>query len=136
MNFSHPESLNEAKASIEVLPCTFSSSLDECNKDVYFDPLVKRADLQFVLTGEKNDPTLKQAALQGRRLIGKEISLPPGYKGYVYGKHGETSQVQLSRLAEFKSITEWQKDEWSDDRGFVTNLTTYLGVASAIHNSD
>ncbi len=38
-----PSSLHgyEPNVSVELLPCQFQSNVDECNKDVYFDPIIK-----------------------------------------------------------------------------------------------
>lgn len=32
--------------SIEFLPCQFQNNIDECNKDVYFDPIIKPVTIE------------------------------------------------------------------------------------------
>lgn len=39
-DFNDP--LIEKNASVEFLPCQFNNNIDECNKDVYFDPIIKQ----------------------------------------------------------------------------------------------
>ncbi len=75
-------------------------------------------------------------------MIGVEHTLPNGYKGLVYGKktHDELQGtemqevVMLESLGSFEKVTEWQKDKWSDDRGFPKSLVTYLDCAKLIHS--
>ena len=35
------DSKNEHGVAIEFLPCQFQKNLDDCNKDIYFDPIIR-----------------------------------------------------------------------------------------------
>jgi hypothetical protein len=56
----------DSEATFEVLPCIFQREYQECNKHIYFDPLVREAEPKF----QRAELDLKQVSLQGRRMIG------------------------------------------------------------------
>ncbi len=37
-------------------------------------------------------------------------------------------------LGEFDKVTEWKKDAWTNERGYVSNLLDYLDCARILHN--
>ena len=41
LNFGEIRTNSGEEVKIEFLPCQFQKNVDECNKDVYFDPIVK-----------------------------------------------------------------------------------------------
>jgi len=41
--------------------------------------------------------------------------------------------VELETLAKFEKVTEWKKDMWSHERGYVSNLFDYLDCARILH---
>jgi len=122
---------------LEFLPCIFQKSQDTTNKHIYFDPIVRTADPKYC----RNQKDSKQVSLQGRRMIGQEHRLPAGYKGMVYGKtameqldeYEMREVIGLEPLGDFQEVTEWQKDTWHDDRGYVCALLHYAECAKIIH---
>lgn len=41
LSFNDMEDSKNEEIEIEFLPCQFQKNIDECNKDVYFDPIIK-----------------------------------------------------------------------------------------------
>eukprot|EP00349_Pseudokeronopsis_sp_Brazil_P004574 CAMPEP_0202970346 /NCGR_PEP_ID=MMETSP1396-20130829/16306_1 /ASSEMBLY_ACC=CAM_ASM_000872 /TAXON_ID= /ORGANISM="Pseudokeronopsis sp., Strain Brazil" /LENGTH=76 /DNA_ID=CAMNT_0049698775 /DNA_START=95 /DNA_END=322 /DNA_ORIENTATION=- len=68
---------------------------------------------------------LKVGSLQGRKIVGKEVPLPPGYKGYLFGRQevplfDDEGQRKLNMIAlgQFDKVMEWKKDNWREDKQF------------------
>ena len=57
---------------VELLPCKFSKDVENCNREIFFDPCIEKK-------GE-----LKEVSLQGRKIVGKEHTLE-GYEGRIMG---------------------------------------------------
>eukprot|EP00347_Sterkiella_histriomuscorum_P005221 403357430 len=127
---------NFDKIQMEFLPCQFQKNIDECNKDVYFDSIKKKTNIDGV--------EFDEVSLQGRKMIGREVQLPEGYKGLIFGKmnqqlgylgyDGHSEKIDLDGLAEFTSVHEWKKDQWShNERGYISNLFDYLDCSKILH---
>ena len=75
--------------SIEFLPCQFQNNIEECNKDVYFDPIIKSVTLdnqQCKKSIYESLYSVKEVSLQGRKMVGRDVTLPAGYSGFIMGK--------------------------------------------------
>lgn len=63
----------ERDVAVEFLPCQFQSNIDECNKEVYFDPIVRPHTLP---SSASFDTTLQRKKnLMTIILVVKEVSL-------------------------------------------------------------
>jgi hypothetical protein len=81
-------------------------------------------------------------------MVGRDVSLPEGYSGYVMGKLNQqmgfisfdgsgTEKIEFEAIAKFGGVTEWKKDAWNkDERGHVTNLIDYLECAKIMHSEE
>ena len=49
------------------------------------------------------------------------------------GAGGRSELKEMQALAQFDRVTEWKKDEWSNERGYVVNLVDYLECAKILH---
>lgn len=75
-------------------------------------------------------------------MVGVERALPPAFVGVLYGRKIEENfgeqemkqSVVLNELGHFSRLTEWQKDVWSDNRGYPKALTDLMDAASVIHD--
>ena len=88
---------------------------------------------------------VKEVSLHGRKMVGRDVDLPQGYRGMIMGKLNQqmgylnidgsgAEKVDFEALAEFSQVTEWQKDAWSaEKRGFTSNLVDYLVCARILH---
>ena len=130
----------EENVALELLPCQFQSNIDSCNKDVYFDPLIKPHTLP-------DGTLLKETSLQGRKLVGRDLEIPQGYKGVVLAKmHQQTGYIQyeeggieridMEALGTFNRVTEWKKDAWTKERGYASNMLDYLECGRILHCDD
>jgi hypothetical protein len=70
-------------------------------------------------------------------MVGRDLALPPGYRGLVMGLmnpgYQEGAQVELEALGEFARVTEWKKDAWTSERGYGENIRDYLECARILH---
>ena len=91
---------------------------------------------------------MKEVSLQGRKMVGREVSLPPGYSGCIMGKLNQqmgfinfdgsgTEKIDFDTIGRFQQVTEWKKDAWNrDERGHVSNLMDYLECAKIMHSEE
>ena len=78
-------------------------------------------------------------------MLGRDIKLPEGYQGIVFGKlnqqsgylqadsSGYSEKIDFEELAHFDRLTEWKKDAWTAERGFAQNLVDYLECAKILN---
>lgn len=130
----------EKNVAIEFLPCQFQNNIETSNKDIYFDPIIRPT------TVEGN--VLKEVSLQGRKMVGRDLEVPTGYKGVILGKMHQqtgylsidglsgTERVDFEAVAEFSKVTEWKKDAWTKERAYASNVLDYLDCARIIHCDD
>ena len=64
---------------IDFLPCKFQADVEQTNREIYFDPCIKKCD-------EHND--LNEVSLQGRKMVGLTHELS-GYNGRVLGMESD-----------------------------------------------
>ena len=88
---------------------------------------------------------VKEVSLHGRKMIGRDLDLPRGYRGVVMGKLNQqmgylnidgsgAEKVDFEALGEFTKVTEWKKDAWDPKiRGFASNVFDYLECAKILH---
>ncbi|KAK4647285.1 uncharacterized protein QC761_124030 [Podospora bellae-mahoneyi] len=94
---------------------------------------------------------IKEAYFRGRKLRGKPVALPEGYKGVVAisslpDQNGEADVIDLEKdshgklevQAEFDEVVVWGHESLADAAadGYVRSLEEWVGVAAAIHSLD
>lgn len=80
--------------------------------------------------------------------MGRQVALPPGYRGLVLGKmnqqtgymafddHTGSERVEFEKIAECRGVTEWKKDCWGAERGYVTNVLDYIECAKIMNSEE
>ncbi|KAK4661014.1 hypothetical protein QC762_124030 [Podospora pseudocomata] len=94
---------------------------------------------------------IKEAYFRGRKLRGKPVALPEGYKGVVAisslpDQNGKADVIDLEKnshgrlevQAEFDEVVVWGHESLADAAadGYVRSLEEWVGVAAAIHSLD
>lgn len=91
---------------------------------------------------------VKEVSLHGRRLVGRDLQVPEGYRGCVMGKLNQqigflnedgsgAERVDFELCGEFNKLTEWHKDAFvPKDRLQASNILDYLECAKIIHAED
>ena len=128
---------------IDFLPCKIPKDVQECNRDIYFDPCI---------TQDEDHPALKTVVLQGRKIVGREHDLKSygNYEGRVLGLYSDEMEsgslqrnIRFQTISKFDKVTEWQKDKWNqgedltdEKRKFVGDMMEYLECAQILHGDD
>ncbi|KAK0712271.1 ribonuclease H2, subunit C [Apiosordaria backusii] len=133
-------SSSHKKTTAHLLPCKIHHTGPVEPTQSFWDPR----------TSESSSDT-KEAYFRGRKLKGKPLALPEGYKGVVAvsslpDQNGDADVIDLEKdghgklevQAEFDEVVVWGHESLADAAadGYVRSLEEWVGVAGAIHSFD
>ncbi|KAK0665275.1 ribonuclease H2, subunit C [Cercophora samala] len=128
------------KTTAHLLPCKIHHTGPVEPTQSFWDPQTSASTSDF-----------KEAYFRGRKLKGKPVALPEGYKGVVAissspDQNGEAHAIDLEKdahgklevQAEFDEVVVWGHESLADAGadGYVRSLEEWVGVAGAIHSFD
>ncbi|KAK4180863.1 ribonuclease H2, subunit C [Triangularia setosa] len=128
------------KTTAHLLPCKIHHTGSVEPTKSFWDPQT------FPLSSD-----IKEAYFRGRKLKGKPLALPEGYKGVVAisslpDQNGQAYVIDLEKnnhgklevQAEFDEVVVWGHESLADAGadGYVRSLEEWVGVAGAIHSFD
>ncbi|XP_045469894.1 ribonuclease H2 subunit C [Harmonia axyridis] len=114
----------------------------ELTKEIHSIPLKIHADCDAEVSKyflqKKSEAGLKYASFRGYPLIGKELSLPQGYKGLVLHEtvkpSTETEERKFYVLHTFDDFTYWNWGKIPSQNDTLVQAMEWIDIAEALHS--
>ena len=97
-----------------------------------------RVSTYFKVAEDETRAGVHVSAFRGRRLYGRQVALPPGYKGAVLedtkkGQVGETEERRWLQKRSFEKLTYWQHDDVPVGNEPFLKAMRFASLADVLH---